>query len=70
MVSVERLMEYADIENEPDNGDLKVDKNWPEKGRITASHASFRYHQSLDDVLKKISFVINGREKVNMNFPI
>ncbi|XP_066928579.1 ATP-binding cassette sub-family C member 4-like [Clytia hemisphaerica] len=66
MVSVERLMEYADIENEPDNGDLKADKNWPEKGRITASHTSFRYHQSLDNVLKKISFVINGREKIGV----
>ena len=65
MVSVERLTEYANIESEPDNGDIKtIEKDWPQNGRITAREASFRYNESLDVVLSKLSFTIKANEKV------
>jgi len=65
MVSVERLIEYANIDPETDNGDIKmVEKDWPQNGRITAKEASFRYNESLDNVLQKLTFTVKANEKV------
>ena len=65
LVSVERLIEYADIEPEPDAGDHEKEDDWPQHGNIVAKDTSFRYHASLDRVLKDLSFKITGGEKVS-----
>ena len=63
---MERLIEYADIESEQDEGDHIKEDGWPQNGSIVARETSFRYHKSLDRVLQKLSFNINGGEKVNV----
>ena len=43
--SVERVLEYSDVEQEerPDSVKCKVDKNWPQSGSIVFDHVSARY---------------------------
>ncbi|XP_014088878.3 probable multidrug resistance-associated protein lethal(2)03659 isoform X1 [Bactrocera oleae] len=71
MTSVERLIEYEEIEPE---GELeskpskKPPKTWPEQGKIVFDELSLRYFPDMktDRVLKSLNFEIQPSEKVGI----
>ena len=69
MISVERIMEYGQLESEADlivEQDKQIDSDWPTHGKITASNIYMKYNGSDKCVLNNIHFEINAGEKVNM----
>lgn len=66
MTSVERVLEYANLEPEPPlEGKRKPKKEWPEDGGITFSKVSLKYGTA-KYVLKEISFDVNPGEKLGI----
>ena len=67
MTSVERVLEYSDLETEPlEIGDKKPPNDWPSAGEIQFEDVSFRYDKSLNNVLNNISLRINSGEKIGI----
>uniref|UniRef100_A0A3B3WBR7 ATP binding cassette subfamily C member 4 n=1 Tax=Poecilia mexicana TaxID=48701 RepID=A0A3B3WBR7_9TELE len=67
MTSVERVVEYAELESEaPWETDKRPPGDWPQKGSITFDSVSFSYSDSSPLVLKNLSFVFTSREKVGI----
>ncbi|XP_063913975.1 probable multidrug resistance-associated protein lethal(2)03659 isoform X2 [Zophobas morio] len=64
MTSVERVVEYINVEQENRSGQ-SID-NWPQKCKITYKDVNLTYGKSKDYVLKNINFTINSREKVGI----
>lgn len=65
MTSVERILEYCDLESEaaPET-EVKPPPNWPSNGNIVFDNMSLAYHKSLPNVLHNISCNIKPKEKV------
>merc|ERR1719158_251089 len=63
MTSVERVMEYSNLEPEDlaTKPDCKPDPEWPEEGRV-----ELRYAPDEKDVLRNPSFKTEPREKVGI----
>ncbi|XP_017000087.2 probable multidrug resistance-associated protein lethal(2)03659 [Drosophila takahashii] len=71
MISVERVIEYEDIEPEGSleaPADKKPPQSWPEQGKIVFDELSLRYRPDpkAENVLKSLSFVIKPREKIGI----
>jgi ABC-type multidrug transport system fused ATPase/permease subunit len=68
IVSVERLKEYEEVENEADWNieETKPPADWPEKGIVKFTDYSTRYRADLDLVLNKISFEATAGEKLGI----
>jgi len=67
MTSVQRVYEYADLENEPDDGQTKeLNNNWPSTGCISADHVTYSYHGSLPPVVDGLSFHIENYDKIGI----
>ncbi|XP_075166626.1 putative multidrug resistance-associated protein lethal(2)03659 [Haematobia irritans] len=71
MTSVERVVEYENIEPEGElesKPEKKPPKTWPEKGSITFDELSLRYSPDpkTERVLKSLNFSINSCEKVGI----
>ncbi|XP_065085907.1 ATP-binding cassette sub-family C member 4-like [Ochlerotatus camptorhynchus] len=70
MTSVERVVEYAEVESEPPLETVDPQKkpaaDWPSKGSIEFEYFSLRYSQDSDLVLKDLHLVIEAREKVGI----
>ncbi|KAH8366457.1 hypothetical protein KR084_009619 [Drosophila pseudotakahashii] len=71
MTSVERVLEYRNLESEGEfesPEDKKPPKNWPQAGEIKADELSLRYNPDpkADQVLKSLDFVIQPREKIGI----
>lgn len=67
MTSVERVLEYSDLETEPlDKGDRKAPEGWPTSGEICFNDVSFRYDKNLSNVLNNINIKINAGEKIGI----
>lgn len=67
MMSVERILEYRDLE--PEQQPLKprqVSKEWPTKGNIEFRQVFFRYFAEGEPVLRGLSFVIYPMEKIGI----
>ncbi|CRL00438.1 CLUMA_CG013703, isoform B [Clunio marinus] len=67
IVAVERLKEYGETKQEAaweNNTPLPV--NWPENGRVEFRNFQVRYREGLDLVLRGISFIVEGGEKVGI----
>ncbi|XP_057563261.1 ATP-binding cassette sub-family C member 4-like [Hippopotamus amphibius kiboko] len=67
MISVERVIEYTDLEKEmPWEYKYRPPPSWPHGGEIYFYHVNFRH--SLDEplVLKHLDTLINSREKVSV----
>lgn len=63
MTSVERVVEYIEITQEPNEGQTVL--KWPGQGKVEFKEVSLIY--SFDSkVLKNVSFIINPREKVGI----
>ena len=66
IVSVERIKEYSEIEQEAPaiiDSNRPLD-NWPQQGNIVFKNYSTRYRVDLDLVLKDLSFEVKPKEKV------
>ncbi|KAL3857797.1 hypothetical protein ACJMK2_012432 [Sinanodonta woodiana] len=68
IVSVERIKQYTqlDCESEENAHLYVIPKGWPEKGEIKFENYSTRYREGLDLVLKELTCVITGGEKVGI----
>ncbi|XP_017069896.2 probable multidrug resistance-associated protein lethal(2)03659 [Drosophila eugracilis] len=71
MTSVERVLEYKDLESEGEftsPADKQPPKSWPEEGQLVTKDLSLRYvpDPNADYVLKGLSFTIKPREKVGI----
>lgn len=65
MTSVERVVEYAELESEaPWETDVRPPADWPASGSITFDRVNFSYSASGPLVLKNLSVVFAAREKV------
>ena len=73
LISVERILEFADLPREsnldriePPAEAVEVAKDWPSEGGMTFVNVKAKYRPSLDYALKGISFLIKGGEKVGV----
>ncbi|KAF0026375.1 ATP-binding cassette sub-family C member 4 isoform X1 [Scophthalmus maximus] len=67
MTSVERVVEYAELESEaPWETDKQPPQDWPKNGSITFDRVNFSYSASEPLVLKNLSVVFTSREKVGI----
>ena len=68
IVSVERVLEYADLPSEAPDVIFKKRPTigWPANGQITISDFSTRYRENLDPVLREINLSIKAGEKVGV----
>jgi ABC-type multidrug transport system fused ATPase/permease subunit len=66
MNSVERVLEYTKIEQEPPAivEHNRPPNNWPDRGVVQVRDLSIRYSKELPDVLRNVSFDIQSHEKV------
>lgn len=69
MTSVERVLEYTNIENEADletKGDKKPPPSWPENGEVVFKRLYLKYAPDEPPVLRNLNFTIKPREKVGI----
>ena len=68
IVSVERVLEYAELQSEAPEVLLKSRPNigWPAHGEVAMSNFSTRYREGLDPVLKDITLSIKSHEKIGV----
>ncbi|XP_025834708.1 probable multidrug resistance-associated protein lethal(2)03659 isoform X5 [Agrilus planipennis] len=69
MTSVERVLEYSDVEKErglETPQEKKPPKNWPERGTITFINLYLRYFPQDPPVLKSLNFTIHDKEKIGI----
>ncbi|KAH7366157.1 hypothetical protein KP509_18G065700 [Ceratopteris richardii] len=68
MVSVERIHQFTTIPSEaaPTIADCIPKSGWPNKGRIESIRLKLRYRPSTPLVLKGVTFLIQGGEKVGV----
>uniref|UniRef100_A0A8D0CMH0 Multidrug resistance-associated protein 4 n=1 Tax=Sander lucioperca TaxID=283035 RepID=A0A8D0CMH0_SANLU len=67
MTSVERVVEYAELESEaPWETDKQPPHDWPKAGSITFDRVNFSYSASERLVLKNLTVVFTSREKVGI----
>ncbi|XP_044260437.1 probable multidrug resistance-associated protein lethal(2)03659 [Tribolium madens] len=66
MTSVERVVEYAELEPEKDDGTAVPSDMWPNNGRILFDGVTMKYPLSNTTVLKNVTFNINSGEKIGI----
>ncbi|KIW27349.1 uncharacterized protein PV07_07093 [Cladophialophora immunda] len=68
IVSVERVLEYANLPSEAPDVIFKSRPSigWPAQGQITFKNYSTRYREGLDPVLKDINLNIKAHEKIGV----
>ena len=67
MTSVERVLDYCSLEQEPPKTSKKPPPpEWPERGAITFNKTSLKYSDSAPMTLKGIDCHIQGKEKIGI----
>nr|CAD7259047.1 unnamed protein product [Timema shepardi] len=69
MMSVERILEYKDLEEEPlleSTPDKTPSPEWPKEGRIMFQNTSLKYVETNPPVLKDLNISIQPKEKVGI----
>lgn len=67
MTSVERLLEYRDLEPEKHSeNSLVIRSDWPSEGDITFQNVFYRYFTEAEPVLRNLSFEIKSKEKIGI----
>lgn len=68
IVAVERIKEYAETKQEAawELESSSLPNDWPAKGQVIFDNFQVRYREGLDLVLKGISVIIEGGEKVGI----
>lgn len=66
MTSVERILQYTDLEQEaPAHVDEShIPPDWPSRGELTFDHTSLSYFEDGDSALRDICISIKSGEKV------
>ena len=68
MISVERGIEYTDLEKEaPWEYEYRPPPSWPQSGAIYFSNVNFRYSLDGPQVLKNVGMSVGLREKVSLS---
>lgn len=68
MISVERVMEYTNLEKEaPWEYEKRPPPSWPHEGVIVFDNVNFTYSLDGPLVLKHLTALIKSREKVCLN---
>ena len=68
MISVERGIEYIDLEKEaPWELEYRPPPSWPHEGEINFQNMNFRYSLDGPLVLKNLGMSIDPREKVRLS---
>ena len=68
MISVERVIEYTDLEKEaPWELEYRPPPSWPPNGGISFSSVNFRYNSDSPLVLRNLEASIYPREKVSLS---
>lgn len=71
MTSVERVIEYSNLEPEAaldSEKEKQPPKNWPSQGHITYKNVNLKYSPDEPPVLKNLNFEIYPEEKVGTPF--
>ncbi|XP_015836093.1 probable multidrug resistance-associated protein lethal(2)03659 isoform X1 [Tribolium castaneum] len=63
MISVERVLEYTKLQEEPKDG--KIIDNWPKRGLVAFNNVSLKY-ASNKQMLKNVNFEIAPKEKLGL----
>ncbi|GLV37821.1 uncharacterized protein CBL_06477 [Carabus blaptoides fortunei] len=69
MTSVERIIDFTNIDHEPDllaPKELRPPANWPSDGEIIFKETTLRYSLREEPVLKDLNFVIRPKEKIGI----
>ncbi|XP_044268134.1 probable multidrug resistance-associated protein lethal(2)03659 [Tribolium madens] len=66
MTSVERVIEYTELEEESDENHKEVSKSWPTSGKIEFQSVFMQYSPDDPFVLKNLTFMVNSREKIGI----
>ncbi|KOC62515.1 putative multidrug resistance-associated protein lethal(2)03659 [Habropoda laboriosa] len=69
MTSVERVLEYTNVDSEPpleSTPEKKPKESWPEEGKIDFRNVYLRYDPAESPVLKNLNFVIYPQEKIGI----
>ncbi|XP_003699343.2 putative multidrug resistance-associated protein lethal(2)03659 isoform X2 [Megachile rotundata] len=69
MTSVERVLEYSNVESEPpleSAPDKKPRETWPEEGKIEFKNVALRYDPAEAPVLKDLNFIVYPQEKIGI----
>ncbi|XP_051154778.1 probable multidrug resistance-associated protein lethal(2)03659 [Leptopilina boulardi] len=69
MTSVERILEYSNIEQEPPLESAEGCKpcdGWPKKGCVEFKNVSLRYHVNGKNVLENLNFSLRAEEKIGI----
>ncbi|GLV41664.1 uncharacterized protein CBL_06893 [Carabus blaptoides fortunei] len=69
MTSVERVLEYSNLESEPpleSAPDKKPPQSWPERGRVQFQDVYLKYSPDDPPVLRNLNFTIEPKEKVGI----
>lgn len=67
MMSVERILEYRDLETEKQPAKPKeVAKEWPQDGQIEFRNVVYKYYPEAEPVLRGLSFVVRPGEKIGI----
>lgn len=66
MVSMERCLEYTQIESEKTSEPRTIPHNWPENGEVEFINYSVKYRSDSETVLKNLNFKIDAGQKVGV----
>ncbi|KAK4044567.1 hypothetical protein C8A01DRAFT_12107 [Parachaetomium inaequale] len=61
----ERVLEYAEIETEPEGG-KDAPAAWPAEGKIEVDNLTIRYAEDLPPVLKNLNFTVGAGERIGI----
>lgn len=65
IVSVERVLEYRDLEPEKQPPKPRsIPSGWPSKGCIEFRNVVYRYYAEADPVLRNLTFVVHPKQKI------
>lgn len=67
LMSVERILEYSQLEPEkqPEQRSF-IENDWPKCGKIEFKHVIYRYSDESEPVLRGLSFSVESTEKVSV----
>ena len=67
MTSVERVITYTHVEQEPGyENQTQPPENWPENGNVTVKNLGLVYYQGGPEILKDVSFTIDAHKKIGI----
>lgn len=69
MTSVERVLSYTKLDQESNSpSQVDIPETWPSGGEISLTNVSMKYSKDGEEVLKDVTFQVDGGEKVITSF--